>query len=153
MEQRSRGERGASVNRGTGDRGDRVKNDRRVALTPRDWIQAFGVGEKEHPPSPEPFHPRKEPAPKGNGCWGLGKCQAHDVETALPSDLPGTLDTKRRSSSENRRLSHPALATHHFRARPPLHAEENRHPMLLIPGTPRRCKGRTRRGDSDLRQR
>jgi len=84
---------GEPENRGTGDRGDRVKNDRRVALTPRDWIHAFGVGEKKHPPSLEPFHPRKEPAPKGNGgqgpsVGGWGKYQAHDIETAPPSDPP-----------------------------------------------------------------
>ena len=47
---------------------------------------------------------------------------------------------KRRPSDENRRLSCPALPTHHFRARPPPHAEENWHPMVLISGTPRRCK-------------
>ena len=74
------------MNRGTGDRGDRVKNDRRVALTPRDWIQAFGVGEKKHPRSPEPFRcPRVMPT-TGNKDWG--KCQVHAVETVLPPDLP-----------------------------------------------------------------
>jgi hypothetical protein len=63
-------------------------------------------------------------------------------------------NTKGRSSPENRRLSPPALPSHHFRARLPPHAEENRHPNLLISGTPRRCKVRTPRGDSnsDLRQ-
>jgi len=59
------------------------------------------------------------------------------------------LEHKRRSSRENRRLSHRALPTHHFRVRLPLHAEENRHPLPLISGTPRGCKAPTERNDRD----
>ena len=32
-----------------------------------------GTRGKRRPPSPEPFDARKEPAPKGNGGWGLGE--------------------------------------------------------------------------------
>ena len=90
----------------------------------------------------------QRPKEMGVGDWGNAKFMmprlpCHPISPRASSGLPGTLDTKRRPSSENRRLSRPALATHHFRVRHPLHAEENRRPKLLISGTPRRCKART----------